>query len=266
MLRTLEDLENCSIGATDGEIGHVRDFYFDDEAWIIRYFVVETGSWLSSKKVLMSPTAIDTANWVSRVLLVSITKQQVENCPNIDTDRPVSRQHEMMFHGHYGYPYYWSDGELSGQGSHPNMTLAGLGYGGTSPQYQRIVARDARAVAAADAVRLLHDDHHLRSCKTLMKYHIHATDGDIGHVKGILVDEVTWAVRYMIVDTSHWWIGHRVLIAPRWISGVDWAGSNAKVTLNRDAVKNAPAYHAPTQLDRDEELGIHQHDGRQEIG
>src|SRR5664279_5288392 len=107
MLRSMNDLEDYAIRATDGTIGHVKDFYFDDAAWVIRYLVVDTGGWLSSRKVLISPIAIGRPNWTERVLPVSITKEQVKNSPDIDTQKPVSRQHEISYLGYYGYPYYW---------------------------------------------------------------------------------------------------------------------------------------------------------------
>ena len=107
MLRTMKDFEDYAIHATDGVIGHVKDFYFDDEAWVILYFVVETGGWLSSRKVLISPIAISHPDWTDKVLPVSITKEQVKNSPDIDTDKPVSRQHEMRYLGYYDYSYYW---------------------------------------------------------------------------------------------------------------------------------------------------------------
>ena len=91
MLRSMKDLENYAIRATDGNIGHVKDFYFDDEAWVVRYLVVETGTWLSSRKVLISPIAIGQLNWADKIPPVSITREQVKNSPDIDTDKSVSR-------------------------------------------------------------------------------------------------------------------------------------------------------------------------------
>jgi uncharacterized protein YrrD len=256
----MKDLKDYAIHATDGNIGHVKDFYFDDEAWVIRYFVVDTGSWLSSRKVLISPIAIGHANWTKKVLPVSITKEQVKNSPDIDTDKPVSRQHEMRHLGYYGYPYYWGGAGLWGGGAYPGMMLTG--YGGVSAVPYDADPKAQEVYARADEARHRDDDLHLRSCKAVMNYHIEASDGDIGHVQGLLVDEQTWAIRYMIVNTSNWWLGHQVLIAPQWIKSVSWPEATVLIDLTRQAVKDAPPYDSTAQLNRTQETDIHEHYGR----
>ena len=85
MLRTIKELHEYAIGAVDGVIGHVKDLYLDDKDWVVRYLVVDTGGWLSDKKVLISPMAIGKPNWAQEVLPVSITKEQVRNSPDVDT-------------------------------------------------------------------------------------------------------------------------------------------------------------------------------------
>ena len=242
MLRTMEDLEDYSIGATDGSIGRVKDFYFDDERWIVRYFVVETGAWLANRRVLISTMSIHAPNWLNRLLPVSMTRQQIEESPVIDTGRPISRRHETSLSGHYGYPYYWRLAVLQDQVPHRPMTPA----------------ENARK---ADASLAEHDDHHLRSCKTVMSSHIRAPDGDVGHVCGFLIDEENWAIRYLIVDTRNWWLGHQVLIAPEWIEGMSWDDHTVSVKLTLTALRNAPPYRAKTQFDRDAETKLHDHYG-----
>jgi len=257
MLRSMHDLEDYAIHATDGIIGHVKDFYFDDEAWVIRYLVVDTGSWLSSRKVLISPIALGHPDWAKKVLPVSITKEQVKNSPHIDTDKPVSRQHEMRYLGYYGYPYYWGGAGLWGGGAYPGMMLTGYGGLASTPYAEGPEAAEAHE--QAEAARHQDDDLHLRSCKAVVGYHLQATDGDIGHVQGMLVDEETWAIRYMIVDTSNWWLGHKVLIAPQWIKDVSWPDATVSVDLTRQMVKDAPPYDPAAQLDRAQETGIYEH-------
>ena len=262
MLRTMTDLKDCTIGATDGTIGSVKVVYFDDAKWVIRYLVVATGDWLSSRRVLISPMAIGKPTWEERILQVSITRNQVSSSPDIDTDKPVSRQHEMEYLGYYGYPYYWGGRGLWGMEPTPAMMASRLGYGGTNPAYRRAQAEKARSDAEANTQRHKSDDHHLRSCTTVMTYHIHASDGNIGHVQDFLIDEETWAIRYMGVNTSNWWMGHQVLVAPQWIAGFNWEDNIVAIDLTRDAVKTAPPYEAGIQLSRDEEINIFNHYGK----
>lgn len=257
MLRSLQDLENYTIRATDGEIGQVRDLFFDDHSWVVRYLVVETGSWLSSRKVLISPLAIGKPDWNQRLLPVSITKEQVRNSPDIDTEKPVSRQHEMRYLGYYGYPYYWGGSGLWGMGAYPSLMLTG--YGGRSSTPSGLEPEPGVANARQEAARHLDEDPHLRSAKAVMHYHIHAKDGDIGHVQGVLVDEQTWAIRYLVVNTSNWWLGHLVLIAPQWIEKVSWIDATVSVDLTRKSVQEAPLYDSAATLNRQEEERMYGH-------
>lgn len=259
MLRSMNDLENYAIGGTDGVIGHVRDFYFDDKSWVIRYLIVETGTWLSSRKVLISPIAIDHPNWAEKILPVAITKEQVKNSPDIDTEKPVTRQHEMRYLGYYGYPSYWGDVGLWGRGMYPCMLIPG--YGGIAPAPNAMQSEADKAYAQAEAARHQNDDPHLRSCKEVIGYQIHAIDGEIGHVLDLLVDEETWAVRYIVVETSNWWLGQRVIFAPQWIQNVSWADSKVYVNVSRQAVKEAPPYDSAAKMNRNQEMGVHEHYG-----
>jgi hypothetical protein len=259
MLHSMKDLEGYTIGATDGVIGHVKDFYFDDEAWVIRYLVVETGAWLSSRRVLISPIAINEPNWSEKSFPAAITQEQVKNSPNIDTDKPVSRQHEVTYSGYYGYPYYWGGGGFWSNGVYPGMMLSGVGHGG---QAESRTERARNSPIEGESEQRQQQDAHLRSGNAITSYDIHATDGDIGHVQGILIDERSWAIRYLIVNTSNWWLGHQVLIAPQWIEGVSWEDRRVSVSLTRDAVRSSPAHPPGTRTERDEETRIHDHYGR----
>lgn len=262
MLRSTNDLKKYVVGATDGEIGQVKDFFFDDEKWVVRYLVVETGDWLSSRKVLISPFAIGRPAWAEKIMPVSITKEQVKNSPDVDTERPVSRQHEMQYTGYYGYPSYWGGAGLWGGGLYPDVMMAGYGPGGYYGSPSAAQMEEVENQARAEVVRHESDDPHLRSCKTVTGYHIHATDGDIGHVQGFLVEDDTWAIRYLIVDTSNWWLGHQVLIAPQWIKEVNWGQRTVSVDLARQAVQDAPPYDPAVLLDRKRELQIYAHHRR----
>lgn len=259
MLRSLKHLENYSVSATDGDIGHVKDFYLEDDTWVVRYLVVEAGSWLSSRQVLISPISVQKPDWVERSMPVSITKAQVKNSPDIDTDMPVSRQNEARYHSHYGYPVYWEGAGRWGDGLFPNvMTSDGGGYGIDRAERERQQA----AYLRDEHERHRSDDPHLRSCNAVTGYHIHATDGDIGHVSGFLVDDETWAIRYLIIDTSNWWVGHKVLVAPMWIQSVNWSDHSVTVDLSRESIKTSPPFESAVDWDRDQELKLYRHHGR----
>ena len=259
MLRDINEFEGFAIGATDGAIGHVKDFYFDDDAWAIRYLVVETGSWLASRRVLISPISIGNPDLVQKLLPVAISKEQVRSSPDIDTDKPVSRQHETDYSTYYGYPYYWGGSGLWGDGTYPNMLLPGYeGFGSSSAAR----AEGEYAYAKREEARRRDDDPHLRSCNAVAGYHIHATDGEIGHVEGLLVDDQTWAILYLVVNTSNWWIGHKVLISPEWIQDVSWFDSMISISVTRQAVKDAPAYDPTAPLERQHEMLLYRHYGR----
>jgi hypothetical protein len=261
MLRSMSDLENYAIGATDGSIGHVEDFYFDDEAWVIRYLVVKTGAWLAGRKVLISPIAVGKPNWTERVLPVAITKAQVENSPDIDTDKPVSRQHEQDYTAYYGYPGYWGSTGMWGMGYYPSDLLALSGQGRTDTEY-RIARAETQARAGVAAKPKGNGDPHLRSCQAVIGYRIDSTDGEIGHVTGLLVDEETWAIRYLVVNTSSWWFGHQVLIAPQWINELRWAARTVSVHLTQQAVKTSPPFTSIEELNRTHEADLYEHYGQ----
>lgn len=258
MLRSTQDMQTFSIGATDGRIGDIRDFYFDDRAWVVRYLVVDTGSWLSSRLVLISPIALGRPSWADKTLPVALTQAQVKDSPDIDTHRPVSRQQEEELLGHYGYPGYWGGAGLWGGGMVPYAMLPGDGGLGS------VAAADTQQAAEVEiheAARQRDDDPHLRSCGEVIGYTLSARDGEIGQVQGFLVDEHTWALRYLVVSTSKWWLGHEVLIAPQWTQGVHWADKTVSVAMTRQAVKDAPPYDASVPLTREQEKAIYEHHG-----
>ena len=257
MLRSMNDLKGYQIQATDGTIGHVKDFYFDDGWWTVRYLIVETGNWFSNRKVLISPFAIGTPNWTDKVLPVSMTVEQVKNCPDLDTERPVSRQHEMDYLDYYGYPYYWGGSSLWGGEMGPNMLMPGFGdfWGNPLVMPLKTVREHNELIALAHE----DDDPHLRSCQAVTGYGLQARDGLLGHVQGFLVDDANWAIRYLVVDTSNWWMGHKALISPQWIEEVNWADSTVSVKLTRQAIKDAPRYDPDSLVDRDQEVRIYQH-------
>jgi sporulation protein YlmC with PRC-barrel domain len=248
MQKSIKDFKGNTIVATDGDIGKVDDFYFDDKTWTIRYLVADTGPWLLGSKVLISPIALDQVDFSSGRFAVTLTKKQIEDSPGIDTDKPVSRQQEAHYHDYYGYPYYWSGPYLWGPMTYPRYSAA---------DEERIDERCAEREAA--------DDLHLRSANEVTGYHIAATNGGVGHVEDFIIDKETWEIRYMVVDTRNWLPGKKVLIAPRWIDRVSWLDSKVYVSLSREAIKSVPEYHTDT-LNREYEKKLYDHYKRCSIG
>ncbi len=238
MLNTMKSVKGCALAARDGEIGTVKDFYFDDQYWAIRYLVADTGGWLPGRQVLLAPYALENFNAERGEVVVDLTKKQIQDSPSLDTDKPVSRQFQESYYGYYGYPTYWSGPYM--WGSYPG------------------IVRD-RSQWREAPLKNKDWDPHMRSTREIDGYHIQASDGEIGHVSDFVLDDETWAIRYLIVATQNWWPGKKVLVAPQWIERVSWGQSKVFVNLTRAAVKKSPEYTEQTLLTRDFETRLYGH-------
>jgi uncharacterized protein YrrD len=242
MLYRLSNFIGVPIEATDGEIGKINDVYFDDHRWAVRYLVVDT-NWLLGRKVLISAISVGSINREESVVHVRLTRNQIESSPNIDTDKPVSRQHEVDYFDYYGYPYYWSGPALWGAVSDPLLPLSAVPPVVNAPGESGEAPIDPR----------------LRSAKEVTGYYIHASDASVGHVEDFLLDEVSWAIRYLVVDTRNWLPGKHVVIPPQWITEVDWSERALKVDVTRDRVQVAPEYHTGMDFSRAQEDHFYRH-------
>jgi len=211
-------------------VGHVDEVLFDDQQWTVRYLIVVTGHWLNSRKVLISPLAFGAPDWYGRMLNVNLTLDQVGDSPDVDSDKPVSRQWEMLYHNYYGWPYYWGGMGAWGTYWYPGDLLA-----------NSVGDAEVAVRRGGDQQHAL-DDVHLRSTKAVTGYGIAATDGDIGQVDNFIVDDVSWQVRYIAVDTRRWWPGKTVLLPPDWINSIDWPLGNVTVDVTREQIKSAPEW------------------------
>jgi len=246
MLTKTSHLKGFVIRATDGELGTLDQFYFDDDTWCIRYLTIETGGWLGGRRVLISPISVVDTDWEAKRLDVALTREQVEKSPAIDTHRPVCRQHEAEYLGYYGYPYYWGGPYLWGAAFHP----AGL-----------MVSPTASTEEMAREIRNESTDSHLHDSETVTGYRIAAANGDIGHVDGFLMDDGVWQIRYIEVATWDWWPGGRVLVSPAWVIRVSWADSKVYIGLSQEAIRNGPEYDDSTPITREYENRLHLHYG-----
>lgn len=246
MLRRFSDLRGLALGATDGEIGTIKDAYFDDHNWTLRYLVVTTGSWLSGRSVLISPASIKGVRGNQRLEL-NLTREQIRNAPGQDSDRPVSRQYEAQLLDHYGYPHYWSGATWGGVGSGDAMAAAS--------------AQTMRRNQASESSRE-QGDPHLRSAKEVTGYAIQAVDDSLGEVDDFLFDDSNWSLRYFVVDTRKWLPGRHVLMATDWITNVNWDERKVEVGMSKEEVRNSPEFDE-SQLSEHQEQALYRHYGRQ---
>jgi hypothetical protein len=252
MLLAGSALKGYAIEASDGAIGSVSDFLFDDRSWKIRWMVVDTGKWLSGRKVLIHPSAIGQPDFERRTLPVNLTKAKVEASPDIMRDQPVSARMENNLYGYYGWDSMW--GGPGYFGGAPLMMAPGWApssYIGetAAPGHDR--ERDDGVFTEAEG------DPHLRAMAEIAGYHVHATDGVIGHVENFLIDDSSWGIRYLIIDTRNWWFGEHVLISPYAVRGVSWSDHEIKLDVGRARVKSSPPWNPVEQIDQAYEKSLH---------
>jgi uncharacterized protein YrrD len=246
MLSKVKTMVGYKLDSLDGEIGKVKEFYFDDRHWTIRYLVASTGNWFTGRQALISPYALVSVNKGEQNITIDLTKKQIKDSPFLDDDKPVSRQFEQAYYGYYGYPTYWG----------------GPYSWGAYPYFIHNRERRDREQWQEPAQPEKAWDHHLRSTHAVSGYHIHATDGEIGHVEDFVIDDETWAIRYLIVNTSNWWAGKKVLVSPQWIERVSWDDKAVFINLSRETIKQSPEYTEESLLTRDYEIGLHGHYNR----
>jgi uncharacterized protein YrrD len=232
MLWNATSFRGFVVEATDGAIGTVNDLLFDDHSWTTRLLVVETGSWLSNRRVLLPLSALGKPNEASGRFSVSLNRQQVRDSPDINTDLPVSRHKEAHVYNYYDSNPYWTSGFASMSNAIAAPLVMPFGRDDVEPRYQ-----DDGTDAVQDD-----GDPRLRSVRAVIGYHIAATDGDIGHVEDFLIDDEAWQLRYMTVDTKNWLPGERVLLPIQIIREIDWFTKIINVGIDREKVKHSPPY------------------------
>jgi sporulation protein YlmC with PRC-barrel domain len=223
MLKNIKEMYGGRLAALDGDIGHVKDFYFDDKSWVIRYLVADTAQWLTGRLVLVSPHAFGRFNQRGKVLHLGLTRSQIEKSPSIESHKPVSRQYEIDYYRYYGWPAYWNGGALWGMGAYPLASTP---------------SKDEMADRLEPHPR---DDKHLRSTHEINGYEIQTTDGTIGQVSGLMVDDQSWRIHELVVEAGHWYSGKEVLIAPSKIERISYEESKVFVSLTKEDIRQTAA-------------------------
>ena len=228
-MQSLKQLYGQKLGASDGEIGHVKDFYFDDQNWAVRYLVVDTGSWLPGRQVLISPHAFDRLHQAGKLLPVKLSRKQIEGSPSIETHKPVTRQFEEEYHQYFGWPYYWQGGGLWGTSAFPIFELP--------------IAPSAAERAQTNGPQSESADVHLRSAQGMTGYHIKKSEEAIGQIFDFMMDEKSWTIRQLVIKTGHWLSGREVQIPTDHVGRISFDESTVFVSLDKEAIGSIPAHH-----------------------
>jgi len=250
MLYLASTLKNNRLAASDGDIGHVSDLYFDSREWTVRYLVVQTGAWLFSKEVLIPAEALGLINVVEASIGVNLTRIKIKAAPNSDTELPFSRQDDLVFHEYYGFP----------PGVSPWVAMyspTGAAVGGKP---ELLTGKEALSPTSGPVVAE-RGDFYLRSMHDVTGHTICGSDAEIGTVGDFLVDDRDWSIRYFIVDTAIWF-GKNVVVPTAAIREVSWDERSVYLTIPRERVKNAPEYHNDEPLDAGFEKRLVEYYGR----
>jgi hypothetical protein len=229
MLRSIKEICGDKLGALDGEIGHVKDFYFDDNQWAVRYVVADTGSWITGRLVLLSPHALGRLPAKGKILPVNLTRQQIENCPVIDSHKPISRQYEEEYYRYYGWPYYWEGAALWGMSGFPILPVRPEPFPGQPAKPE---------VSREDSV-----DAHLRSAQAVLGYQVQTGQEISGHVVDFAMDDESWVIAHLVVNTGHRFSGNTLMISPDQVDRISW--DESKVYL-KEILAAAPAPGVPS--------------------
>ena len=238
MLVSAKSLKGFGLQCVDGNIGTVKDFFFDDARWGVRYLVAATSSWMIGRQVLVSPYALISLEVNNRKVVINLTRQEIEDSPALDNENVVSKQFEQDYHDYYGWPGYWGGPHIWGE----------YAYLERDPEKRREITVSGKPLNA-----------NLRSTDAVCGYDIQASDGKIGHVEDFIIDTEHWAIRYLVVDTKNWWPGEKVLIAPSWIEHISWSEAKVFVNVLRKMIENAPQYTEKNILTRKQEINLHRH-------
>ena len=224
MLRSIKSMQGQAIKTHNNEpIGTLQDFYFDNHDWIIRYLVVETTP--SSRLVLISPEAVVASDPADETLTMNLTVSQIQASPDIDIKSSITPQQEAELRSHYGWP------------------ILDAPRGALLTEYR--VLDPAPTLEESDENILpeaVEEAHRLQEANRVLKYAVQARDGEAGQVEDFLIDDESWTLQYLVVDTGSWLSGRKVLVSPSYVYQIDWAEAVVHIDLNQETVKNSPEY------------------------
>ncbi|MDQ6845376.1 MAG: PRC-barrel domain containing protein [Bacteroidota bacterium] len=200
--------------------------------------------------MLISPQALLTPDWKNEVFPINLTKEKIKNSPFVDTEQPVSRQHEIEMYEYYPWTSYWGGGLWGG----------GMGTSGMMTEVHEPLAEAVKKENSADT-KDVSSDPHLRSTHKVTGYSIHAVDGKIGDVEDFIIEDTSWKIAFMVIDTGHWFPGKKVIISPKLIKNIEWDTSEVMVNVTEETVKNSPEYEPGEAISESYEANLQNYYG-----
>jgi hypothetical protein len=240
----MDELINYVIAASDGDVGRCKDFLFEDVSWVVRYMVADTRKWLPGRKVLVSPIAVKEANWDERRIYVRQSKEAIRKSPPLSEHEPVSRKYEIKWFDYYGWPLYWGGGGLWGAAPYPSALFL------------------KRTEKLAEMGLEPEEETRLRSVREIKGYTLEASGESVGRVDDFIMDDDTWAIRYLLGDTGTWLSGKKFLLSPGWVKDVDWGGMRLGLDVSKSDIENSPEFDPALPVNRQYEERLYDFYGR----
>lgn len=194
-------------------IGIVDDLLIEDGSWNVRYLAVTTNVPLT-RRVLLSPVAIDRFDHASKSIATTLTAQQVVDSPPLNCDQPISRQYEEALVDYFGWPIYW--------------------FGRTILKPQTL-----EAMAASDAMSSVDETSctNLRSAAEICGYQIQTHNGVAGVMNDLVIQLDAWTVDFATADSKSWLPSESSMFSTNWIRQIDWYSQNVAIDLSKSALE-----------------------------
>ncbi|GAB6145480.1 PRC-barrel domain-containing protein [Desulfocicer niacini] len=252
MLRSINEIIGYTFFVKEDDVGKCKDLLFDDQLWTVRHMVADTGGWLMDKKVLISPVMVQITDWQMQSIFLEITREQLEECPSLMEDEPISREHERKMFQYLNYPYYWAHDGLWGPGAYPAV-MTQIPDNSAQKHDEETLEEEEEKV----------EENHLRSFKEVKGYDIEASDGNIGYVEDFILEDKTWALRYVVLNTRNWLPGgKKVILSLNWVKKVSWEQSTLFLDISREQVENSPDFDPEKPVNIEYETRLYDYYGR----
>lgn len=246
MLHYASNIENYNLQATDGELGKVKNWYLDDLNWIIRYAAVDTRKWLPGRKVLISPSAIQTIDADNEEVRVRHDKDTVRDSPPLDETESINNDHEISLNEYYGWAPYWHGTDLWGQTSQPMLEeFRGGQTELTTDKIEEISREREYTLRETDDIK--------------NNFTVFARKEQLGVVDDLLIDEENWKVRYLVIRVENEGEETHHLLSPDWISAADWQNSTLTFDISAEDIRKGPDYRNKPEISRQEEKEMYEH-------